>query len=108
MRILDTDVLSLLFASHPRVTERFLREEDEVVSTVISRIEILEGRKAAVMKAADGEKPLQAQDWLRASEEDDLPTVPRRPAHRQHRAGPPCHACHAQHPRLPAGSWAAD
>src|SRR5260370_4271386 len=76
MTILDTDILSLLFAGHPRVTERFDREEDEIVSTIVSRIEILEGRFASVMKAENGTRLLQAQERLRASEEDDLPTVP--------------------------------
>jgi tRNA(fMet)-specific endonuclease VapC len=76
MTILDTDILSLFFADHPRVTERFRREQDMVVSTIVSRIEILVGRFASVMKAEDGDHLLQAQEWLRVSEEDDLPTVP--------------------------------
>jgi len=76
MTILDTDILSLLFADHPRVAERFDREEDEIVSTIVSRIEILEGRFASVMKAEDGTRLLQAQQRPRTSEEDGLPTVP--------------------------------
>jgi predicted nucleic acid-binding protein len=76
MNILDTDILSLLFAGHPRVAERFDREENEIVSTIISRIEILEGRFASVMKAEDGTRLMQAQERLRGSEEDDLPMVP--------------------------------
>jgi tRNA(fMet)-specific endonuclease VapC len=70
MTILDTDILSLLIAGHPRVTERFHREVDEIVTTIVSRIEILEGRFASVMKAADGEQLLQAQHWLQQSERD--------------------------------------
>jgi tRNA(fMet)-specific endonuclease VapC len=76
MTILDTDILSLLFAGHSRVAERFDKEEDEIVSTIVSRIEILEGRFASVMKAEDGTRLLRAQERLRSSEEDDLPIVP--------------------------------
>src|SRR5260370_34695580 len=76
MTILDTDILSLLFAGHPRVTERFDREQDEIVSTIVSRIEILEGRFASVKKAENGTRLLDAQERLRVTEEDDLPTVP--------------------------------
>jgi tRNA(fMet)-specific endonuclease VapC len=75
MTILDTDILSLLFADHPRVAERFDREGDEIVSTIVSRIVFLEGRFASVMKAEDGTRLLQAQQRLRTSEEDDRPTV---------------------------------
>jgi tRNA(fMet)-specific endonuclease VapC len=70
MTILDTDILSLLIAGHPRVSERFDREVDDVVTTVVSRIEILEGRLASVIKAADGQQLLQAQHWLQQSERD--------------------------------------
>ena len=64
MILLDTDTLSLLFAGHPRVAERFREATDDVATTIISRIEILEGRFASVMKAADGEQLLRAQQWL--------------------------------------------
>jgi tRNA(fMet)-specific endonuclease VapC len=68
MILLDTDTLSLLFAAHPRVAERFRQETDDVAPTVVSRIEILEGRFASVLKAADGEQLLRAQQWLQQSE----------------------------------------
>ena len=75
MILLDTDTLSLLFAGHPRVAERFRQTTDEVATTIISRIEILEGRFASVMKAADGEQLLRAQQWLQQTE-GNLATVP--------------------------------
>jgi hypothetical protein len=54
MIVLDTDMLTHLLASHPRVVERYRREVDEVVITIMSRIEVLEGRFSTLRKAADG------------------------------------------------------
>ncbi len=70
MHILDTDTLSRLHAGDARVQkhkERF--DPAEVVTTVITRIEILRGRFDFVLKATDGEQVRRAQDWLRRSEE---------------------------------------
>ena len=70
MTILDTDIFTLLASGHPRVAERFRREEDQVALTIVTRIETLEGRFAFLMKAADGQQLLQAQQWLERSERD--------------------------------------
>jgi tRNA(fMet)-specific endonuclease VapC len=70
MILLDTDSLTLLFAAHTRVAERYRRETDEVATTVITRIEILGGRFAFVMKAASGSQLLYAQQRLWQSEEN--------------------------------------
>ncbi len=75
MIVLDTDILSMLFAGHPRVIGRCQREQDRIVSTIVSRIEILTGRFASVMKASDGVQLLRALERLRISEEDDLSTI---------------------------------
>jgi tRNA(fMet)-specific endonuclease VapC len=64
MFVLDTDTLSLLMHGHARMTERTRTAEAEVVITVISRIEILQGRFASVLTAEDGEKLLRAQERL--------------------------------------------
>lgn len=68
MILLDTDIISLLLAEHPAITARFRTATDEVAITFVSRIEILEGRFAFVMKAADGAQVLRAQEWLAKSE----------------------------------------
>jgi tRNA(fMet)-specific endonuclease VapC len=68
MNVLDTDSLTLLMHGHPRMTERVSQAEDEVVITVISRIEVLQGRFASVLTAADGEQLLRAQRWLAENE----------------------------------------
>jgi tRNA(fMet)-specific endonuclease VapC len=64
MKILDTDNLSLLFHNHPRVAERQRQESDEIAVTIISRIQVLQGRFAMLLKAADGAELLRAQQWL--------------------------------------------
>jgi tRNA(fMet)-specific endonuclease VapC len=64
MKILDTDTLTLLFGGHPRILERHRRQGDEVAITIISRIEILQGRFAMLLKAADGLELRRAQQWL--------------------------------------------
>ncbi|HZU37903.1 MAG TPA: PIN domain-containing protein [Gemmataceae bacterium] len=64
MKILDTDVLSLLFHNHPRVVTRYRQENDEIAVTIISRIQVLQGRFATLLKAADGAELLRAQQWL--------------------------------------------
>jgi len=70
MFVLDTDTLSHLLRSHGRVTMRVEQATEEVVITVISRIEILQGRFASVLKAEDGDKLVRAQLRLEESEED--------------------------------------
>jgi tRNA(fMet)-specific endonuclease VapC len=70
MTILDTDTLSLLFANHALVTARYRAETDEVVSTIISRIEVLQGQFATLMKAADGNQLRIGQERLNLAEAD--------------------------------------
>jgi tRNA(fMet)-specific endonuclease VapC len=65
MFVLDTDILTLLFAGHPRVSSR----RDHVPSadiaiTVISRIQSLQGRFEFLLKAATGDDLLRAQALL--------------------------------------------
>lgn len=68
MLVLDTDTLSHLLRGHARVTLRRSQVVDDVVLTIISRIEVLQGRFAAVLKAAGREQLQQAQDRLTESE----------------------------------------
>jgi tRNA(fMet)-specific endonuclease VapC len=70
MKVLDTDTLSLLFANHARVSERFRSETDEIVTTIISRIETLQGRFATLLKAADGVELRRGQERLERAESD--------------------------------------
>ena len=53
MKVLDTDMLTHLFEGHQRTVERL---NEEVAAAIISRIEILLGRFAMLLKAADGQE----------------------------------------------------
>ncbi len=70
MYVLDTDTLSLLFRGHAGVAARVAQATEEVVTSVITRIEILQGRFASVLKAENSAKLLQAQQRLDESEQD--------------------------------------
>jgi tRNA(fMet)-specific endonuclease VapC len=69
MHLLDTDTLTYLHAGHPRVVEHLRSVDDEVATTIITRIEILRGRFDFVLKAATGSELLRAQQLLARSEE---------------------------------------
>jgi tRNA(fMet)-specific endonuclease VapC len=60
---LDTNILSELLKSNPRIVARFdaVPEADEVVITVVSWFEVLRGRMASILTAADAEQLLTAQ-----------------------------------------------
>jgi tRNA(fMet)-specific endonuclease VapC len=68
MILLDTDIFSLLAAGHPRVRARFQAATDPVTITVITRIEALGGRFSFLLRAADGDELLRAEEWLRRTE----------------------------------------
>jgi tRNA(fMet)-specific endonuclease VapC len=65
MYVLDSDILTLLFAGHPRVVSR--RDSvpsSDIAITVVSYIESLQGRFQFLFKAASGEELLRAQSLL--------------------------------------------
>jgi tRNA(fMet)-specific endonuclease VapC len=70
MFVLDTDILTLLLRGHDRVTARRAQVTEEVALTAITRIEVLQGRFAALLKAEDGDKLLRAQERLIETEKD--------------------------------------
>lgn len=70
MFVLDTDTLTHLFLGHKRVTENRTRVTAEVATTLITRIEVIQGRFASVLKAEDGEKLVLAQQRLAETERD--------------------------------------
>jgi tRNA(fMet)-specific endonuclease VapC len=77
MKVLDTNTLTHLFAGHARVIEKQQQETDEVAAAVISWIEILQGRFAMLLKAANGQELRRAQQWLDRTMEQlaDIPKV---------------------------------
>jgi tRNA(fMet)-specific endonuclease VapC len=70
MFVLDTDTLTHLLLGHKRVTEKLAQTTLEVALTVVTRIEILQGRFASVLKAEDGDKLLVAHQRLVENERD--------------------------------------
>ena len=70
MYVLDSDVLSLIQAGHPRVGERRGRvDPGEMATTIITRIEVLKARFDHLLKADTGDELQRAQQWLIRSEE---------------------------------------
>jgi tRNA(fMet)-specific endonuclease VapC len=65
--LLDTDTMSLLMHGHSNINARLAQTPDSG-TTIVSWIEILQGRFAAVLKAADASRLLQAQHRLRDNE----------------------------------------
>jgi tRNA(fMet)-specific endonuclease VapC len=67
MTFLDTDMLTLLFQGHARVKSRVRAAEPDVATTIISWIEVMQGRFDAILKAADAEQLERAHQRLRDS-----------------------------------------
>jgi predicted nucleic acid-binding protein len=53
MILLDTDIYTHLMSGHSRVRQRVEQADDDVAITVITRIEVLQGRFDFLLKAAD-------------------------------------------------------
>jgi tRNA(fMet)-specific endonuclease VapC len=68
MFVLDTDTFTHLVHGHERVTLRRSQVTKDVVLTAATRIEVLQGRFASVMKAQGTEQILLAQERLAQSE----------------------------------------
>jgi tRNA(fMet)-specific endonuclease VapC len=68
MIVFDTDTLTLFLLSHPRVLQRYRQAEDEVVITILTRIETLQGRFASLVKATDGAELQRSQQRLDQAE----------------------------------------
>jgi tRNA(fMet)-specific endonuclease VapC len=77
MILLDTDTLTHLLKCHARVVAR-AKEAGDVAITIITRIEVPQGRFASIVKAADGKQLILAQHWLNESERyiNTLPIIP--------------------------------
>ena len=73
MIVLDTDTLTLYFASHAKVMARVQAAIETPVTSIVSRIEVLRGRFDSVLKAAEGDQLIIAQKRLRVAELDLAP-----------------------------------
>jgi tRNA(fMet)-specific endonuclease VapC len=70
MKVLDTDTLTLFMQGQPKVLQRRMQETEEVVISVMTRIEVLQGRFASLAKAANGEELKRGQHRLDQAERD--------------------------------------
>jgi tRNA(fMet)-specific endonuclease VapC len=70
MFVLDTDTLTHLLLGHKGVSQKRAQATAEVVLAVVTRIEMLQGRFASILKAEDGDKLLLAQQRLVENERD--------------------------------------
>jgi predicted nucleic acid-binding protein len=70
MILLDTDTVTLAVAGHKQLRERIEQADDTIAVTIITRIEILQGRFDYLRKAADGAQLQQAMERLQRSEND--------------------------------------
>lgn len=70
MHLLDTDTLTHLHAGNPRVAWHLQRLDDpDVGTTIVTMIELLRGRMDFVLKAANGDQFLVAQQYLQRTRE---------------------------------------
>jgi tRNA(fMet)-specific endonuclease VapC len=69
MLVLDTDTLTHLLRGNASVILRRSQATEEVVLTEITRIEVLQGRFASILKAADRGQLFLAQQQLALSEQ---------------------------------------
>ncbi len=78
MILLDTDLLTLLFQGHAGVRARLHLVEEDVATTIIKRIEVLQGRFDAILKAANADQLRRAHRRLLDSESQllTLPIMP--------------------------------
>jgi tRNA(fMet)-specific endonuclease VapC len=78
MVLLDTDTLTLLLRGHPRVLKRMRAAESDVATTVVTWMEVLQGRFQSVFTAADADQLERASHRLQesVSQPNTLPIMP--------------------------------
>ncbi|MBE9009723.1 type II toxin-antitoxin system VapC family toxin [Pseudanabaenaceae cyanobacterium LEGE 13415] len=79
MHLLDTNIVSALYAGNERVIRRLQNLDDPQVGiTIITKVELLRGRIDYLLKATDGESLLRAQTLLARTEQllDELEIIP--------------------------------
>ncbi len=69
MYVLDTNILSLLYAGNATVLARIQAARMPVATTIVTEAEILQARFAYFLKAENSQHALRAQEWLEKSRE---------------------------------------
>jgi tRNA(fMet)-specific endonuclease VapC len=70
MKVLDTNTLTHFFTNHAQVLSRYRQETDQVAITIITHIEVLQGRFDMLRKAANGQELRRAQERFDATVEN--------------------------------------
>jgi tRNA(fMet)-specific endonuclease VapC len=78
MILLDADMLTLLLQGHPRVQKRMHSAEADVATTIITWMEVMQGRFQAIFTAADADQLERASRRLEesVSQLSTLPILP--------------------------------
>jgi tRNA(fMet)-specific endonuclease VapC len=78
MILLDTDMLTLLLQGNPRVQRRMRSAEPDVATTIVTWMEVMQGRFRAIFTAGDADQLERASRRLQesASQLSSLPIVP--------------------------------
>jgi tRNA(fMet)-specific endonuclease VapC len=78
MHLLDADTITFLYEGNVRVSERLRRCDDPIIGVaIVTKAEVLRGRIEFLLKAADGEQVLRAQNALLRTESllNKLPAI---------------------------------
>lgn len=70
MIFLDTDTYTLSRYGHAKVVERLDAANEDVGITIVTRIEVLQGRFASVLKASTARELMLSQERLRQTDEE--------------------------------------
>ena len=78
MILLDTDMLTLLLQGEPRVQKRIRSAETDAATTIVTWMEVMQGRFRAIFSAADADQLERGSRRLQesASQLSSLPIVP--------------------------------
>ncbi len=68
MFLLDTDIATLAYHNHPTILERIQNADRPVCLPIVTRLELMRGRIDAVIKAANVQELLRAEDALARTE----------------------------------------
>ncbi len=78
MLLLDTNILTAMYAGNSKILTALDRSEDpDVATTIINKVELLKGRMDFLLKAESGVEVLRAQAWFQETERllEELPVV---------------------------------
>jgi tRNA(fMet)-specific endonuclease VapC len=79
MLLLDSNILSAMYSGHPKILRALDETRDsDIATTIVNKVELLQGRMEYLLKANRGEDLIRAQGWLKETERlmAEIPIVP--------------------------------